>query len=64
MVVVSNVAAALVRMQGPSKIDRTFCLSQTCHATVPVLHGPKGCMGCLKREPVLTNDEEEGEQNG
>ena len=37
----SNVAAALVRTQGPNKIDRTFCLSQTCLASVPVLHWPK-----------------------
>ena len=38
----SNVAAALDRMQGPNKIDRTFCLLCTCLAAVPVLGWLKG----------------------
>ena len=41
----TNVAAALVRTQGSNKIDHTFCLSQTCLTSDPVLHWAKGRCG-------------------
>ena len=54
----SNVAAALVRTQGPNKIDHTFCLLQTCLTSNPVLHWAKGRCGLPEKGTGLAKQGE------
>ena len=49
----SNVAAALGKTQGPSQMDRTFCLFWTSQATVLVIRWLKGRYGLPEEETSL-----------